>query len=405
MKYGRLKKKPLPLVRYFKGLSLMNLDKRFPSVADMETAAYKRLPKFIHDYLIGGIGVESCVQRNRTALTNTLLMPRYLSEAQKPDIKTAFLGYQFDAPFGVAPLGLSGLMWPDLERILASAARSHNIPYILSTYACASLEQVKPVAGDNGWFQYYPSDNPEIEQDLLDRCKSAGYQTLVLTVDIPVDTRRDRNIKNGLSVPPRFDLRTLWQIMTHPNWALRMLRHGVPQFETLKPYYPPDRPIHSAVKFISNHMKGHITSDRFRTIRGAWDGDILVKGVLDAEEAKIYMSLGADGIVVSNHGGRQFDAAPAAAEALPQIRKALGPDTLVLADGGIRNGLDIARMLALGADFVLLGRPFVFAVAAIGEKGGSHVIHILKEELLGAMAQMGCPTLAELPSFLVNSDK
>jgi isopentenyl diphosphate isomerase/L-lactate dehydrogenase-like FMN-dependent dehydrogenase len=380
----------------------VNIDKRFPSVADMESAAAKRMPKFVHDYMVGGIGVESCVQRNRDDLNRVKLMPRYLSDAQEPDISTHLLGYTFDAPFGVAPLGLSGLMWPDLERILAAAACDHNLPYTLSTYGCVSLEQIKPIAGDNGWFQYYPSSTPEIEQDLLDRSKAAGYKTLVLTVDIPVETRRDRDIKNGLSVPPRFDLRNLWQMMMRPSWALNMLRVGVPQFETLRPYYPAGRTIPASVNFISKSMKGHITAKRFKTIRAAWDGDILVKGILDVQEAKTYIALGADGIVVSNHGGRQLDAAPSSAEMLPQIRAALGPDALILADGGIRNGLDIARMLALGANFVLLGRPFVYGVAAIGDKGGAHVMHVLKEELKMTMAQMGCPTLAQLPEHLMN---
>lgn len=348
----------------------MNLDKRFPSVADMEVAAAQRMPKFVHDYMVGGIGVEACVERNRDALNGVLLMPRYLSDAQEPDIRAKLLGYEFNAPFGVAPLGLSGLMWPNLEGILASAARTHQIPYILSTYACASLERVKPIAGDMGWFQYYPSSTPAIEEDLLKRCKAAGYQTIVLTVDIPVATRRDRDIKNGLSVPLRFDLRTLWQIVTHPTWALGMLRVGVPDFETLKPYYPPRASIHTSGEFISQSMKGHITAERFKTIRAAWHGNLLVKGVLDVAEAKTYLALGADGIIVSNHGGRQFDAAPTAVEVLPKMRAALGKEVPILADGGIRNGLDIARMLALGADFVLLGRPFVYAVAAIGKKGG-----------------------------------
>ena len=367
----------------------------------MEKAATKRLPKFVHDYMAGGIGIEMGVQRNRDALNDVLLMPRYLSDAQKPDISASILGYDFDAPFGVAPLGLSGLMWPDLERILAGAARAQNIPYILSTYACASIERIKPVAGDNGWFQYYPSNTPSVEQDLLDRCKAAGYQTLVLTVDIPAQIRRDRDIKNGLSVPPSFDLRTLWQIMQRPTWALNMLRVGVPQFETVKPYYGPGPDIPASVQFIAEHMKGHITAERFAAIRNAWDGDLLVKGILDVDEAKVYSDLGADGIVVSNHGGRQFDAAPAAPSVLPDIRAALGPSALILADGGIRSGLDIARMLALGADFVLLGRPFVYGVAAIGKAGGEHVMHVLKEELFTAMAQMGCQSLDQLPSFLI----
>ncbi|MFK7802438.1 MAG: alpha-hydroxy acid oxidase [Anaerolineae bacterium] len=380
----------------------MNIEKRFPSVIDMQAAAAKRMPKFVHEYMIGGIGVESCVQRNRSRLNDINLMPRYLSGAQKPNIQTTVLGQDFDAPFGVAPLGLSGLMWPDLENILARAAYKHNLPYTLSTYGCVSLEKIKEAGKDNCWFQYYPSDTPEIEQDLIDRSKKAGYKTLVLTVDIPVETRRDRDIKSGLSVPPNFyDLRTLWQIMTRPTWALNMLRVGVPRFPNFLPYFEGDS-IKAQSDFISTHMKGHITADRFKTIRSAWDGDLIVKGILDVGEAETYMSLGANGISVSNHGGRQLDAAPTPVDMLPAIRQALGPDALILADGGVRNGLDIARMLALGADFVLMGRPFVYAVAAAGEKGGGHVMHVLKEELKMTMAQMGCQTLADLPDHLIN---
>lgn len=383
-------------------MTILNINKRFPSVADMESAAAKRMPRFVHEYMIGGIGVEDCVRRNRSTLNEVGLMPRYLVEAQKPDIQTRILGQDFAAPFGVAPLGLSGLMWPNLERVLAQAAYEHNLPYILSSYGCVSLEQLKEVGRENSWFQYYPSDTPEIEQDLLDRSKKAGYKTLVLTVDIPVATRRDRDIKTGLSVPPDFyNLKTLAQMIARPAWALGMLRAGIPQFETLRPYYPPGRPIRSSVEFISKHMKGHITADRFKTIRAAWDGDLIVKGVLDVAEADTYMSLGADGISVSNHGGRQFDAAPTPVDMLPAMRKTLGSDALIIADGGIRNGLDIARMIALGANFVLLGRPFVYAVAAIGPKGGAHVMHVLKEELIMTMAQMGCRSIIKLPDHLM----
>ena len=368
----------------------------------MSAGAAKRMPKFVHEYMIGGIMAESCLQRNRDALNRVQLMPRYLQEAQKPSIKTSVLGQDFDAPFGVAPLGLSGLMWPNLENVLAAAAKQHNIPYTLSTYGCVSLEEIRKSGGDNSWFQYYPSDTPEIEQDLLDRSKNAGYKTLVLTVDIPVETRRDRDVKSGLSVPPDFfDLRTLWQMVTHPAWSLSMLRHGVPQFRSLEKYYAPGPKIPASVEFISKHMKGHITADRFKDIRAAWNGNLIVKGVLDVGEAETYMALGANGISVSNHGGRQFDAAPTPVDMLPAIRQALGADALILADGGVRNGLDIARMMALGANFVLMGRPFVVAVAAMGAQGGNHVMGVLKQELEMSLAQMGCAELSKLPDHLI----
>lgn len=378
----------------------MTLDKRFPSVSTMERASSRRVPRFVHDYLVGGIGHERCVSRNREALDQVLLMPRYLNDAQTPRIETKVLGQAFDAPFGVAPMGLSGLMWPNLELILGRAAREHNIPYVLSTFACVSPERLKPAAGRNGWFQYYPSLKPDVEQDILDRCQAAEYETLVLTVDIPVETRRERDIQNGLSVPPRFDLRTLWQMMLRPAWSLTMLRAGVPKFETLLTYAPPGFHIHAATAFISQYMKGHITAERFRAIRDYWKGSLVVKGILSVEEAQIYTDLGADGIIVSNHGGRQLDAAPTAVEVLPAIRHSLGEEALIMADGGIRSGVDIARMLALGADFVFIGRPFVWGVSSIGEQGGGHVIQVLKAELEMTLAQIGCSDVENLREFL-----
>ena len=379
----------------------MNVEKRFPCVADMEVAAKRRMPPFVHDYLVGGLGAETAVQRNLTALAEVLMMPRYLSEVANPLIHTKLFGRTYEAPFGVAPLGLAGLLWPNAERILASAAKKQNIPFILSTYANVSLEKIRPFAGDNGWFQFYPPQLPEVETDILERAKTAGYKTLIVTVDTPVATRRERDIRNGITVPPAFfDLKTLWQMVSHPNWALRMLRAGIPEFETLKPYYPPGRSITASVQFIADVMQGHITAERFQRIRDAWPGEVVVKGILSSEEAVAYLKLGADGLIVSNHGGRQFDAAPSAVTVLPQIRAAVGTDVPILADGGVRSGLDVARMLALGADFVLLGRPFMYAVAALDSKGGDHVINILRVELKGALAQLGCPTIEQLPDFL-----
>jgi L-lactate dehydrogenase (cytochrome) len=195
-------------------------------------------------------------------------------------------------------------------------------------------------------------------------------------------------------------------MVTHPNWALRMLFAGVPQFETVRPYYAEGssrnvgRSIKASTLFSQTHMGGHITASRFAHIRKLWQGKLLVKGVLSPEESRTYLDLGADGLVVSNHGGRQLDAAPSAVTVLPCIREAVGPDVTILADGGIRSGLDIARMLALGADFVLMGRPFLYAVAALDKQGGDHVMKILKEELKATMGQIGCATLRELPTFL-----
>jgi L-lactate dehydrogenase (cytochrome) len=382
---------------------MKDLHRRFPSVIDMEAVAERRMPRFVHDYLVGGLGRETSVRRNVAALDTVELMPRYLSVVPLPDMSVSVFGKRFDAPFGVAPLGLAGLLWPGCEVPLARAARAHNLAHVLSTFANRSMETIGPIAGDNGWFQFYPPSDPAMEADMIHRAERAGYKTLVLTVDIPAPTRRERNIRNGMSVPPILDMRTMFQIATHPHWARRVLRQGIPDFENLSPYYPKGSSLKQSADFVERVMTGHVGADRVRRIRDAWKGKLLIKGVLDVSEAQTYLTLGADGLIVSNHGGRQLDAAPTAISVLPTIRRKLGSDVLIMADGGIRSGLDIARMLALGADFVLIGRPFVFASAAMGAAGGDHLMTILKAELSSTMAQLGCRTIGDLPTFLYAS--
>jgi len=387
----------------------MNIDKRFPCVADMEEAGLPRLPKFMRDYLASGLGRGVSVRKNRTTLDDVELMPKYMSELEQPDHSCNLLGKTYDAPFGVAPIGLGGLIWAKSERILSAAALEHNIPYCLSTVATITLEDAHEISGENTWFQLYTPRDPAIRVDLIDRCAKAGYDTLVVTVDVPFGTRREHDIRNGMSVPPSPNFQTLWQMVKHRNWALRMLASGVPKFANLTPYYDAQAlknrrsEITKSARFIKDRMGVHITRGVIGEIRDQWKGNLLVKGVLDPDEAVAYLDAGVDGLIVSNHGGRQLDASPSAVSVLPDIRQRVGPDATVLVDGGIRSGLDIARMLALGADFVLMGRPFLFALAAIGSRGGDHVMHILKAELRTTMGQLGCSTLADLQSRLVKN--
>ena len=388
----------------------MNIDKRYPCIADMEQTARRRIPRFLLEFVVNGLGGNVSVQKNRDALHAVELMPRYLSDASNPDIRCTLFGQEYAAPFGVAPIGLSGLVWANSERILATAAKQHNVAYTLSTMATITLEDARTIAGENGWFQLYSPRDPAVMDDLLKRCREAGYQNLLLTVDVPYTTRREHDIRNGFAIPPSFDLKTLWQIGSHPQWALHMAAAGVPDFINLRPYFAEGqsrnkaKAIRASTKFISGRFGGHVTAERFRYIRDRWPGNLLVKGVLDPGEAKTYLDLGADGLVISNHGGRQLDAAPAPAAALPRIRATIGPDVPLVVDGGVRSGLDIARMIALGANFVLMGRPFLYAVAALNRQGGDHVMKILKAELQAAMGQIGCPTLKQLPEFLVQND-
>jgi L-lactate dehydrogenase (cytochrome) len=379
---------------------MADLSRRYPSVAHMKEEARRRIPGFAWDYMTGGIGPEENVRRNVDDLQAVQMMPRYLNgEADIPLISTSLFGAQLDAPFGVAPMGLNGLIWPGCEKPIADAARAHNIVHVLSTHATQSLEDMKRHSGANGWFQLYPPNDPEMERDLIRKAREAGYQVLVVTVDIPAPTRRDRDIRNGLSVPPEITGRTVSHVLTRPRWLLRLAQYGMPHFRNLEPYAPPGLSITELGAFLGKILSGHITAARLKRIRDQWPGKLVVKGVLDPNEAAAYFAAGADGVIVSNHGGRQFDAAPSSAAMLPKIRATLGPDALVMIDGGVRSGLDIARMIALGADYVFLGRPFLFA-AAVSDAGPAHLIDVLKQELFGAMQQVGAATLSDLPSFL-----
>ena len=387
------------------GGSLAKIPKRYPSIPHMRRMARWHMPGFAWEYMIGGIGLEENVRRNSDDLQKVLFMPRYLSPAPAPEIKTSIFGQTFDAPFGVAPVGLAGLQVPGCEVPIAKAAREGNIVHCLSTHATISMEKIKPHAGPNGWFQLYAPNDPKIETDLIERAKRAGYEVLVVTVDIPGATRRDRDIRNGLSVPPELGLRTGFHMIQRPTWLWRLAKHGIPRFENLTPYAPKGLSIKEFGEFLGSIMAGHITPERFQRIRDQWPGKVVVKGVLDPEEAASYMELGADGVIVSNHGGRQLDAAPSSVSMLPLVRERLGKDALVMVDGGVRSGLDVARMIALGADYVFMGRPFIFSVAAIGDRGPGHLIDVLKQELTGTMAQLGCPRLSDLSKFLYKPER
>jgi L-lactate dehydrogenase (cytochrome) len=270
----------------------------------------------------------------------------------------------------------------------------------LSSVSTSSIEAIGTIGG-NLWYQHYATVDNEINADLLRRAQTAGFDTLVITVDIPTATRRDRDIRNGLSVPPEFNLRTLLDILQCPAWALGMLRQGVPEFANLKPYMPEGLSLAGVGVQLSTLLEGHVSRDKLRWYRKQWPGSLIVKGILDANDATACVNIGADAIVVSNHGGRQLDAAQTVVDALPAIRNAVGQDFPLLADGGIRNGLDIARYLALGADFVLLGRAFMFALGAIGDNGSAHAMAVLQAELRTTLGQLGCASLRQLPEILI----
>ncbi len=378
----------------------MNIEQRYPCVSDLKARAAQRVPRFAYEYLIGGIGRESCLTRNRTALDKVILCPRYLTDqADDPDLRCTLLGKTYDLPFGIAPIGMGGLIWPKTSEILAAAAKNNNLPCALSTFATASLEEIQGIAGEHAWFQFYPPKDMAIRADLLKRARESGYDTLIVTVDIPTITRRDRDIRNGLSIPPRLNLGTVLQILARPRWALETLLAGQPEFKNLTPYIPRGASMEQSAQFLADQVSWHVTPELLTEIRDQWPGKLIVKGILNPEDAETSKNIGVDALIVSNHGGRQLDAAISAIEAIAGIRKTVGSEMPLIADGGIRNGLDVTRMLAMGADFVLMGRPFVYAVAALGAEGGEHIIEILRDELKGTLSQLGCANIHEIAAF------
>jgi L-lactate dehydrogenase (cytochrome) len=314
-------------------------------------------------------------------------------------LKTSLLGRTYDLPFGVAPVGLSGLIWPHASEILAQAARSANIPFCLSTFANPSLETIAEIAPDHVWFQHFATKQADIESDILERARSAGYDTLVVTVDIPTAGKRERDIRNGLSDPVVLRPTTFLQCLLKPRWALATIRAGVPEFANLARYAPAKATPAELEKFFGSLVEGHVTGERLADLRQSWNGKLVVKGVLDAADAKICRQVGADAIVLSNHGGRQLDAAPTAPDVIGTIREVAGDRMAIIADGGVRSGLDVARLLAAGAQFVLLGRAFLFGVAALGHRGGDYVVDVLHEELRSTLKQIGCRDVADLSEF------
>ena len=356
----------------------MDLHATYPALSDLRSRAQSRLPKFVWEYLDSATGTEATKHRNRAALDRVGLMPSVLHGEFSPDLSVELMGQKLPLPFGMSPLGMSGLIWPDAEAHLARAADRAGIPFGLSTVAATSPEDVAPHLGAHGWFQLYPPRDPEIRTDMLARAKAAGFTTLVLTVDVPVASRRERQTRSGLTSPPKLTPRLMAQVAMRPAWAVGMARRGLPHMKMLDKYtegtasanLPPTAHVGYLLRTAPDW-------DYLHWLRAHWDGPLVIKGVLRPEDATALEKAGADAIWVSNHAGRQFDAAPAS---------------------GVESGLDILRAFALGADFVMLGRAFHFALAALGPRGVDHLIDLLARDLTANMGQLGAGNLRDLPA-------
>mgnify|MGYP001205640574 CR=1 FL=1 len=380
----------------------MSFDHRFPSAESLRQRARERMPRFAFEYLDGGCNEEVNLRRNRDDLQAVQLRPRYLADFAGCTLETELFGQLYSAPFGVAPVGLQGLMWPGSAETLARAASRHRLPFVLSTVSTASIETVAEICDGRMWFQLYHPTRDELRDKLLDRAAAAGVEVLVVLADTPTFSYRPREIRNGLSIPPRLSLANLWQMLVHPSWSWGQLRHGMPRFATMEPYLPAGLKLAHLGEFMAATFEGRLNRARLAALRERWKGRLIVKGVVCEADAELCLEVGADGFVVSNHGGRQLDAGQSSIVPLTELADRYGQRTCVMMDSGIRSGPDIARSLASGARFTFLGRTFMYGVAALGEPGGDHTIAMLERQLRQVLEQLGCSRTEDLPQHLVS---
>jgi len=375
---------------------------RSACIDDLKKRAKKRIPTFVFDYIEEGCNANTAVANNRTALNNVHLRPDYLAPHTAPNLSTHVLGQSYNAPVGVAPLGLTGLVWPNASAMHARAAHAVNIPFVLSTVSTLSIEDAAVHAKENFWFQLYPPSDAAIGADLLRRVEQSGCKNLVVTLDVPTPSRRIRAIKSGLSVPPKITPTSVFQSMIRPKWSMATVAHGLPQFANLTPYMDSSTMAMSdAAQFMRTRMRAVVDAQTLAQIRQMWPHNLIVKGISHVADATQAIELGADAIIVSNHGGRQLDAAQPSALCLKAIADELGHKTTIMADSGVESGVDVARYLALGAQMVFTGRAMLYGVAAHGEDGAAHALDLILDELEQIMSQLHCATPYELSKHLI----
>jgi len=370
------------------------------SVAAMRKLARRRLPRLVFDFVDGGAGRESALTRSELAFDAVRLLPRVLAGAEVRSQTIELLGRSYAAPFGIAPIGMANLVAPGVDMALARAAADAAIPYCLSTAATTAIEEIARAAPAS-WFQLYVGREQAIVEDLIRRADTAGAPVLMVTADVPAPGKRLRDLDNGFMLPLEPSLRLAADLFTHPRWALATALGGAPRFANLERYEQPGASAQSLARLMASQSSARLDWELLARIRDRWQRRLILKGVLHPDDARRAQRIGADAIVVSNHGGRQLDCAPAPLEVLPQIAAAVGGRCRILLDGGVRTGEDVARALALGADAVLLGRPFLFAVAALGPDGARALIAMLQDEIDRVLAHLGCCSPAELDQSFV----
>jgi (S)-mandelate dehydrogenase len=369
---------------------------------DFRLEARRRLPKFVFDYVDGAAEDGLCLRRNRADLDALTLTPQVLRDTTVVDTSVEVFGTRWKVPFGIAPMGLNGLLRPGGDGILARAAEHAGAAFALSTASNMRLEEVRAAAPDGvQWMQLYVMHR-DVAQRIVQRAQRAGYQALVMTVDVPVSGYRELDVRNGFRMPFRPTARLAWDLLTHPRWALRAARARVPDFVNLTADGDVAGSASMQAALLARAMDRSLVWESLAWLRDHWRGPLLLKGVLSARDTRLALKHGVDGLIVSNHGGRQLDAAPSAISALPAVVDAVQGRMPVFMDSGIRRGSHVAKALALGATAVFVGRPVLFALAARGSAGVEAVLKSLSDELVRTMTLLGTPRLADLRQLHVN---
>lgn len=366
-------------------------------VEDARRAARWRIPKLIFDYVDGAAVDELTALRNQQALDAITLLPRALTNVDKRSLETHFLGSTWQRPFGIAPMGMCNLTWPDADSFLCEAALEKGMPVGLSTASSSSIEKTFERAGTNAWFQLYVGQSVELGMELVDRAEKAGFETLILTVDVPQVAPRRRDLRNGFKAPLKIGPKQFIDFALHPEWSLRSLKAGVP---TLANFQTDG----SNSSFNREAGRGRITWEFLDTLRQRWKGRLIIKGIMRPSDAVKARDAGVDAVYISNHGGRQLGSAPAAITQLPLIREAVGDEFPLVLDSGVRNGESVIKALALGADYVMLGRPYLYGLGAAGKPGLLRIIDLLSAEISTTMAQIGVTEISQLDKEVLGGE-
>ena len=371
------------------------------TIDDLCRLAKKRLPRAVFDFFDGGAEDEATLRANRAAFEHVRLLPRMLVDVEKVDASVELFGKRSAYPIVIAPTGAIGLGWPGADVAIARSAAKFGIPYTLSTSATASIERIAREAGGRLWFQLYSLRNRAFTEKLVERARAADYEALVFTADVPVGGKRERDYHNDFTVPFSPSVRNLLDFATHPRWALRIALHGMPKIENLEGFVQDSESVAKIASSVARNLDSSFTWERLKALRDAWPRRLLVKGILRADDAERAAAIGCDGIVVSNHGGRQLEGASASLDALPAIAAAVGSTLTLIVDSGVRRGGDALKARALGAHAVSVGRATLYGASVAGEAGAHRALEILTDELERSMQLCGARTMAEVGPHLL----